>query len=252
MKIMSFNVLCAGHNGRKWKNRVDRVVEAIKANDPDSFGVQEAHIGWMRALGKNLPEYDFVGVGRDDGKEKGEFSAVFYKKDKFTPGESGNFWLSETPEKPGKGWDAACIRICSYVMLTDKESGKKFCHFNTHLDHVGLVAMQKGAELVAKKANEICTDCPAVFTGDFNVTPDSAPCKAVKDGGFVDARDVAPVTDFENTYHAFCGEFGEGSVIDYCFVKGNIRVNKFIVDRNKYLGDVPSDHYPVIAEIELA
>lgn len=250
MKIMSFNILCAGHDGREWENRVGRVVEAIRKNDPDSFGVQEAHIGWMTALCENLPEYDYVGVGRDNGKKKGEFSAVFYKKSEFTPGESGNFWLSEKPTKPGKGWDAACIRICSYVMLTRKSDGKRFCHFNTHLDHVGLVAMQKGAELVAKKANEICTDCPAILTGDFNVTPDSAPCKAVKDGGFVDTRDVAPVTDREITYHAFSGLLGEGSVIDYCFVKGDVKVNKFEVDRNEYSGDTPSDHYPVIAEIE--
>ena len=251
MKIMSFNVLCAGHNGREWPRRIERVVSAIKANDPDSFGVQEAHIGWMLALEELLPEYDYVGVGRDDGKTDGEFSAVFYKKDKFTPGEKGNFWLSETPDVPGKGWDAACIRICSYVMLTEIATGKKFCHFNTHLDHVGLVAMQKGAELVAKKANEICTDCPAVFTGDFNVTPDSAPCKAVKDGGFLDARDVAEVTDKGNTFHYWLGEEKYRSVIDYVFVKGNVEVKEFIVDRNEYLGDVPSDHYPVIATVEI-
>ena len=250
MKIMSFNVLCAGHDGREWENRIPRVVAAIKEADPDSLGVQEAHIGWMNALRENLPGYDFVGVGRDDGKEDGEFSAVFYKKDKFTPGEKGNFWLSETPDVPGYGWDAACIRICSYVMLTEISTGKKFCHFNTHLDHRGEVAMQKGAELVARKASEICTDCPAVFTGDFNVTPDSAPCRAVKDGGFVDSRDVAVVTDKDNTFHAWLGEEKYRSVIDYVFVKGDVKVNSFVVDRNEYLGDVPSDHYPVIAEID--
>ena len=251
MKIMSFNVLCAGHNGREWPRRIERVVSAIKANDPDSFGVQEAHIGWMMALEDLLPEYDYVGVGRDDGKTDGEFSAVFYKRDKFIPGEKGNFWLSETPDAPGLGWDAACIRICSYVMLEEKATGKKFCHFNTHLDHVGLVAMQKGAELVAKKAAEICPDCPAVFTGDFNVTPDSAPCKAVKDGGFMDARDVAEITDKGDTFHFWLGEEKYRSVIDYVFVKGDIEVKEFTVDRNEYLGDVPSDHYPVIATVEI-
>ncbi len=250
MKIMSFNVLCAGHDGREWENRIPRVVAAIKANDPDSLGVQEAHIGWMNALRENLPEYDFVGVGREDGKEDGEFSAVFYKKDKFIPGEKGNFWLSETPDVPGYGWDAHCIRICSYVVLQEKDTGKKFCHFNTHLDHRGEIAMQKGAELVTLKANEICPDYPAVFTGDFNVTPESAPCKAVKDGGFLDARDVAELTDKDITFHAWLGEEKYRSIIDYVFVKGDIAVKSFIVDRNEYLGDVPSDHYPVIADIE--
>ena len=250
MRIMSFNVLCAGRCSRKWEKRIPRVVAAIKENDPDSFGVQEAHIGWMSALRENLPEYDYVGVGRDDGKEDGEFSAVFYKKDKFTAGENGTFWLSETPDVPGKGWDAACIRICSYVMLTEKETGKKFCHLNTHLDHVGPIAMQKGVELVAKKANEICTDCPAVFTGDFNVTPESAPCKAVKDGGFMDARDVAEITDKDITFHAFLGPEEHRSVIDYVFVKGDVKVTQFRVERREFLGDVPSDHYPVIADVE--
>ena len=135
-------------------------------------------------------------------------------------------------------------------MLTEKETGKKFCHFNTHLDHVGLIAMQKGAELVASKANEICTDCPAVFTGDFNVTPESAPCKAVKDGGFFDARDIAEITDTDNTFHAWLGEEKYRSVIDYVFVKGDIKVKEFKVERGEFLGDVPSDHYPVIADIE--
>ena len=251
MKIMSFNVLCGGRDERIWPKRIERVVAAIKANDPDSFGVQEAHIGWMMVLEEFLPEYDYVGVGREDGKLDGEFSAVFYKRDKFTPGEKGNFWLSETPDVPGLGWDAACVRICSYVVLEEKDTGKKFCHFNTHLDHIGAVAMQKGAELVTLKANEICPDYPAVFTGDFNVTPDSAPCKAVKDGGFIDARDVAAITDKDNTFHYWLGEEKYRSVIDYVFVKGDIEVKSFKVDRNEYLGDVPSDHYPVIAEIEI-
>lgn len=250
MKIMSFNILCGGRGSQNWVNRIPLVVRIINNNAPDTFGVQEAHIGWMKALKACLPDYAYVGVGRDDGKNGGEFSAVFYRKDKYKLLDSGTFWLSETPEKPGKGWDAACVRICSWAKLCDKKTKKEFVHFNTHLDHIGQIAMQKGAELVAKRANEICTDIPAFFTGDFNVTPESAPCKAVKDGGFVDARDVAEITDKGYTFHGFASAECTSSVIDYVFVKGDVKVNEFRVIREAVDRDIPSDHYPVIADVE--
>ncbi len=252
MRIMSFNLLCGGADKRDWPYRTPLAVRTIYNADPDTFGVQEAHINWMRALTACLPAYDYVGVGRDDGAEKGEFSAVFYKKDKFDLLDSGSFWLSETPEKPGKGWDAACIRICSWAKLREKESGKVFVHLNTHLDHVGLVAMQKGAELIAKRGREISGEYPAFFTGDFNVTPDSAPCKAVLDGGFADCRTAAAVTDTGITWHnlqPITPEF-TGAVIDYVFARGDVKVDRFAVIRDKIDGELPSDHYPVYADVE--
>ena len=250
MKVMSFNLLCSGKFRRRWQNRIPLAVRLIRNYEPDTFGVQEAHIGWMNALAASLPDYAWVGVGRDDGAEKGEFSAVFFRRDMFTLIDSGTFWLSETPEKPGLGWDADCIRVCTWALLENVETGKRFVHFNTHLDHIGPIAQQKGAELVAERSRTLFADVPAFFTGDFNVTPDSAPCKAVKSGGFLDARDVAPVTDKGVTFHDF--ESGrESSVIDYVFVRGDVKVNSFSVIRDKIDGDLPSDHYPVIAEIEL-
>ena len=178
MKVMSFNLLCAGRDEKQWFKRIPLVVRAIRKADPDTFGVQEAHIGWMRALKGAFPDYGYVGIGRDNGKNLGEFSAVFYKKDKYKLIDSGHFWLSETPEKPGKGWDAVCIRICSYAKLLDKITGSSFVHMNTHLDHVGVLAMQNGAELIAERAKTF-GDIPVLLTGDFNVTPDSAPCQAM-------------------------------------------------------------------------
>lgn len=250
MRIMSFNVLCAGKGERVWYKRIPLVVRTIRNCDPDCFGVQEAHKEWMNALTNSFPDYDYVGIGRDDGKDEGEFSAVFFKKDRFELLDKGNFWLSETPEKPGKGWDAACIRICSWAKLHDKTNGKEFLHFNTHLDHVGQVAMQKGAELIAEKANEIFPDGIAFFTGDFNVTPESAPCKAVLDGGFSDCRDIAKETNKGITYHAFENPEYEGCVIDYVFCKGNVAVEKFEVVSDHIDGEIPSDHYPVFADVE--
>ena len=250
MRIMSFNVLCGGAGVRDWPARSPLVVRAIYKADPDTFGVQEAHLGWMNVLRACLPAYDYVGVGREDGKEDGEFSAVFYKKEKYELLDSGNFWLSETPEKPGKGWDAACVRICSWAKLRKKETGKEFVHLNTHLDHVGRVAMQKGAQLVAERGARIAGDAPAFFTGDFNVTPESEPCRAVKDGGFADCRDIADKTDPGITYHAFDPENYPGSVIDYVFCRGDVKVKKFAVIRDKIDGELPSDHFPVYADVE--
>ena len=257
MKVMSFNLLCGGSGGRDWQERRAMVIDTICKAAPDTFGVQEAHHDWIRALCAGLPAYDYVGVGRNDGKTEGEYSAVFYKKDAYTLLDSGSFWLSETPDVPGvKGWDAACVRICSYAKLQEKATGRQFVHFNTHLDHIGTVAMQKGAELVAKKAKQLCPDLPAFFTGDFNVTPDSAPYRAVIAGGFRDARLVAPVTDNGPTFHSevFVTEETEenAAIIDYCFVKGDVDVKSYRVIRETYPGALyPSDHYPVLVELDL-
>ena len=255
MKIMSFNLLCGGTGQRDWPCRKEMVVDTIRKEMPDSIGVQEAHINWMNVLKEGLPEYDYVGIGRDDGKEKGEFSAVFFKKEKYILRASGSFWLSETPDVPGKGWDAACIRICSWACLEEKESGKRFTHFNTHLDHIGHVAMQKGAELVTTRANEICGSMPAFFTGDFNVDPKSAPYKTVIASGFNDSRLACSETDNGMTFHwdVFVNpEPEESSIIDYCFFKGDIKPLRYRVIRDEYPGGLyPSDHFPVVFEFEM-
>ena len=255
MKVMSFNLLCWDNSGICRRMRSPLVADTILWENPDTFGVQEAHWLWMQDLCNYLPEYAYVGVGRDDGRQEGEFSAVFYKKADFDLLDSGTFWLSETPEKPGLGWDANCIRVCSWAKLQRKTDNKAFVHFNTHLDHIGRVAMQKGAELVTQRAAEICPNDPCFFTGDFNVTPDSEPYATVIANGFRDSRLLAPITDNGITFHGYViqnpdGE-EEGSLIDYCFVKGDIEVKSYKVVRDLYPGNrYPSDHFPVVAEIE--
>lgn len=250
MKIMSFNLLCYGSGEHSFSKRIMPVTKTISKYMPDCLGVQEAHIDWIKALDENFSDYNYVGVGRDDGKEAGEFSAVFYKKDRFTLLDSGTFWLSETPEIPSKGWDSACIRICSWAMLKDKTDGNEFVHMNTHLDHIGKTAMLNGAQLVAQRANETANGLPVILTGDFNVTPDSAPCKAIKDSGFKDSRDAAAKTDYSVTYHAFESENAASAVIDYVFFKGNFIADSFSVIKDKVDGNLPSDHYPVLAELK--
>jgi len=252
MKVMSFNVLCYGNGENSLFKRMGLVIRAIRNEEPELFGVQEAHYVWMKALIAAFPDYSYSGVGRDDGKKKGEFSAVFYKKDLFKKLDAGSFWLSETPDKPGiKGWDAVCVRVCSWAKLKEKATGKEFMFMNTHLDHVGEIAMQKGAELIASKSAEIGEGMPAILTGDFNITPDSAPCRAVKDGGFSDTRDIAGRTDMSNTYHGFDTGTEGYSTIDYVFIKGDIKVKSFKVIKKKIDGHFPSDHWPVVAEIAL-
>ena len=251
MKVMSFNIFCGGSGEKEWQKRIALVVRTIRNAQPDIFGVQEAHYKWMKALISAFPDYSYVGVGRDDGKKKGEFSAVFYLKEKFRCLDSGNFWLSDTPDKPGKGWDAACVRICSWAKLKNKTTGKEFVFMNTHLDHVGAVAMQNGAELIAQKGVEIAGDYPVIVTGDFNVTPDSAPCKVIKDAGFVDCRDAAGETDKGITYHGYMPDGSDGqSVIDYVFVRGDVYVRRFKVVKKMIDGMYPSDHHPVVADLE--
>ena len=249
---MSFNVLCGGKGELDWDKRIPLVVRAIRKENPDTFGVQEAHAGWMRALKGAFPDYAAVGVGRDNGKRRGEFSAVFYKKEKYQLLDEGTFWLNDAPELPKKGWDAVCIRICTYAKLKEKKTGQVFVHMNTHLDHVGTIAMQNGAELIAKRAGEIAGEFPVILTGDFNNEPGSSPYVAILNGGFVDARDAAEYSDKGNTFHGYQPDQPQGlSAIDFIFVKGNVFVRELKVIRKTIDGVYPSDHFPVLADLQL-
>lgn len=250
MKVMSFNILCGGRpKSRFWTKRKRMVRDTIKKYSPDTFGLQEAHYRWMRYLYRGLKNtYDYVGVGRDDGKRKGEFSPVFYKKDKYEVVEKGNFWLSETPEKPGKGWDAACIRICSYAVLRDKATGEKIAHFNTHLDHIGDVARSEGAKLIAERA-DVFKGVPTIVTGDFNVNPESGAYKTIIAQGFTDARTLDENANDVKTYNGFDENTPE--MIDFVFIKNGFKVKLCNTITDKVGDRFISDHYPVLAELEL-
>ncbi len=249
MKVVSFNVLCWGSLMHSLIRRKPLVVKMLRKLQPDTFGLQEAHWDWMSYVIKNMPEYDYVGVGRDDGKKKGEFSPVFYRKDKYEVLSGDTFWLSETPDTPSKGWDGACTRVCSYAELRDKETGRVFIHMNTHLDHIGPVAMIEGAKLIGKRAEQF-GDTPIVLTGDFNVTPDSGPYNAIIAAGFTDTARTAPDTDEGITYHGF-EKPGVGAFIDFVFVKNGVKADSYKIIRDKIDSQLPSDHYPVTATVEL-
>ena len=244
MTVMTFNVLCAGRKENHWCKRQKLVVETIKKYNPDVFGIQEAHYGWMRCISSKLKNtYDYVGKGKDDGKNKGEFSPVFYNKNKYELIDSGNIWLSDTPDIPSLGWDGAENRTCAYALLKDKETDSVIAVMNTHLDHIGATAICEGSKLVADKAASF-GEIPTVIMGDFNVTPDSEAYQIMLDSGCADARNIAIDADDVNSFH----NFGISSkMIDFIFVRNINSVKKVITAIDRFGDRFPSDHYPVVA-----
>lgn len=253
LKVMSYNILCYGPEGMNWTDRHPMVTGLIRKELPDSFGVQEAHYDWMKTLFEFLPEYAYVGVGRDDGDKDGEFSAVFYLKDKFDATDSGTFWLSETPDVAGsKGWDGACRRVCSWAKLKERETGEIYVHMNTHLDHRGPQARTKGLQLVLDFAKGF--DCPVVLTGDFNFPEGCDLYKQMTSENLVDTKHVANNTMESCTYNAFSPLFvdkGDPEIIDFVNVSKGVSVSSYRVLTDEPDGKFPSDHYPVVAEIEI-
>jgi endonuclease/exonuclease/phosphatase family metal-dependent hydrolase len=258
--VMSYNIrLDTKADGiNEWGNRTEKVSGLIKENNPDLLGVQEALHNQMMDLKSNLPSYDFVGVGRDDGKEKGEYSALFYKKDRFEVIEQKTFWLSETPEVPGsKSWDAAITRVVSYAVLKDKSTGKTFAYFNTHFDHIGKEARKNSAKLIktqiaALKPNSMSgKKIPLIVSGDFNSEPSDEPYKTMIDGRVVKLVDARPSNDFTGT---FCG-FEVGAMkcktIDYIFHSSHWKSSDYKVIQNNDGKYYPSDHLPVMASFTL-
>lgn len=239
--------------GFGWEVRRDRVAGYIKDKKLDIVGMQEVLHPQLEDLIARLPEYDYVGVGRTDGKTKGEYSPIFFLKDKFEVLDKGNFWLSETPDVPGsKGWDAALERIASYVKLKDKASGKIFMGVNTHFDHVGVTARKESAKLIMRKIQEIVGTRPAVVTGDFNITEDDEAYTTMTTNVFKmnDAYHMtAQHTGTCFTFHDFCRiEPIKCEKIDFIFVTPSVRIKHThieVPDKEALL----SDHNPHWADL---
>lgn len=238
MRVMTFNVLCAGRKEHQWCRRQPLVRDVISDYMPDFFGIQEAHYGWIKYLSGQLKDfYAYVGIGKDDGINGGEFSPVFYRKDKYKVLENLDFWLSETPEKPSLGWDGAENRTCSGALFENIETGEPVAVFNTHLDHIGEVSQRKGAELILEKLKKY-DNIKTVLMGDFNITPDSEIYSIFINGGFDDARTVARKSDNINSFHLF----GSASkMIDFVFVKNINNVSKVITATDMPDGREPTE-----------
>ena len=248
--------------GVGWSVRRDRVADYIKRNHIDVIGMQEVLHTQLEDLLQRLPEYDYVGVGRTDGATKGEYSPVFFLKERFEVLEKGNFWLSETPDVPGSvGWDAALERIASYAKLRDKATGKVFMAVNTHFDHVGVKARRESAKLIMRKIQEIVGTRPAVVTGDFNVTEDDEAYTTMLGGEMVngqlmnckfnDAYHMTPNhTGTCYTWHQFCQIPPlKCEKIDFIFITPTIRVNHSHIEVPNPAAML-SDHNPHWADLE--
>lgn len=232
-----------------WPNRKEDVKALIRFHDFDIFGTEEGLIDQIRDLAE-MTEYAYTGKGRDDGKEAGEHSAIFYKKDRFKLLASGDFWLSETPEVPGKGWDAKCCnRICSWAKFKDLRTKKQFYFFCAHFDHQGVVAREESGKLMVKKIREIAGNSPVISVGDFNSTPETVQIKEMQ----TILRDSYQVTETPpygpvGTFNAFKFNAPLKHRIDYIFVSPGIRVLKYGVLTDSKEQRYPSDHQPVMIQ----
>jgi endonuclease/exonuclease/phosphatase family metal-dependent hydrolase len=253
VKVMTYNIRLDTpvDSINQWPKRTQKVFDVIRKYDPDILGVQEAIHHQLMDLLKNLPQYDYVGVGRDDGKTKGEYSAILFKKDRFTVQQQGTFWLSETPEVPGsKSWDAAITRVASWAKLRDKKTKKDFLSINTHFDHIGKEARRHSADLLKTKATELGKDLPIIITGDFNCTRSDPPYSTIMNPEGIKLIDPLPGEPV-GTSCGFKVNGIECRAIDYLFCTGHWTASdyKVITDNDgKYY---PSDHLPVVTTFTL-
>lgn len=250
VRIMSFNVLCTGEGEHAMQNRLGIVTQTIAEYYPDSIGLQEATPYWMAWLNIMLPEYDYVGVGRDNGKSKGEYSAIFYLKDKYRVVQSGTFWISETPEVPSIGWDATCERVCTWAVLENKVTGERYAHINTHLDYRGVLPRQKGVEMILDKAEKL-NYMPVVATGDFNLAEGSDYYRQLTAGVLNDTKKLAPDTMKNATFHHYTLPTDPKNVIDFVLANDKVPPLVYRVVTEGIDGKFVSDHYPLYSDLLL-
>lgn len=255
LKVATYNLRMdtPSDSANAWPHRKEAVKALIRYHDFDIVGTQEGFLHQLKDVCE-LAEYTYSGSGREDGKDAGEHSAILYKKDKFTILDSGDFWLRETPDTPGLGWDATCCnRICSWVKFKDILSGAEFYFFNVHFDHQGVIARIESGKLMIRKIKEIAQDAPVILTGDFNSTPDTEQIRTLS--AFLhDTRSISAQQPYgpEGTFNRrFSNPIGENR-IDYIFVSDAFRVNKYAVLTDyREFPYYPSDHQPVVVGLSI-
>ena len=254
INVMSYNIRSDNGLQKKdgtnsWEFRWKASVDVINDIKPDVIGLQELTSFQILALKEFCPGYQMKGVGRDDGKKKGEFASLMYNTATISLVKWGTFWLSETPDKPTVGWDAKYPRTATWAIFKCRKNGKKFLMLNTHLDHKGVKAREEGLRLVCQKADELNKDkLPVVVTGDFNIKPDDPAFVGMEGSGLEDVRVKADMTDQQGSFH---GWGKESKIIDYIFVKGFSAIPMFRTLTEKYPDEAGephfvSDHFPII------
>ncbi|WP_194975179.1 endonuclease/exonuclease/phosphatase family protein [Aquiflexum lacus] len=252
-QIATYNIRFDNANdlGNLWKDRSPHLINQIKFHKMDIIGTQEGLHHQLEDM-KSALEFPYIGIGRDKGDTAGEFSAIFYNPEKFTVLKQETFWLSESPHKPSKGWDAALNRVCTWGKFQDKHDNT-FYVFNIHYDHVGQKAREESSKLVIKKIKEINKENhPVIFMGDFNVTPDNpAYATVLENSNLKDSRKISqtPPIGNQGTFNAFnWGRLPDG-IIDHIFVSPKVKVLRHGILTDNYGMKYPSDHFPVMVEV---
>lgn len=257
VNVMSFNIrLDVESDGvNRWDARKEKVASLINYYEPDFMGGQEVQYHQLTFLQNNLNGYAYVGVGRDDGKAAGEFSCIFYKKDKFKVIQQSTFWLSPTPDSVSFGWNAACRRVCTYGLFQSIKTKQFVWVFNTHFDHISAPAREESAKLIIQKINEVNTKkYPVIVSGDFNSKPTETPSQYMM-ANMNNARNTAKMTyGNADTWNGFKFNEQPNGCIDYIFVSKDKRINvaKFATLTDSYDMKYPSDHFPIMATINIS
>jgi endonuclease/exonuclease/phosphatase family metal-dependent hydrolase len=265
--VMTFNIRygTANDGENSWEKRKDLVFDVLRRHDPDVVGLQEALRLQIDEIRSALPQYAEIGVGRDDGKTGGEYSAILYRKDRFDVNESGTFWLSDTPEVCGSiTWGNACTRICTWGRFIRRGSSEVFYLFNTHLDHISQYSRDRSVILLAERMRDRKHPDRVIVTGDFNAGEDNPAVQylegrqelqaatnglATNPMPLVDTfRSLHPDANDVGTFHAFKGDHS-GDKIDYIFVQPGTRVLQAEILRDATENRYPSDHFPVMAAL---
>jgi endonuclease/exonuclease/phosphatase family metal-dependent hydrolase len=260
LHVITFNIRYynAGDSLNAWPFRKDKAASQILFHGAHIVGVQEALHGQLVDLAERLPQYKWVGAGRDDGKEGGEYSAIFYDTARLQVLGSKTFWLSENPDAVGvKGWDAAYPRVVTWAKFRDRKTGKVFFHFNTHFDHMGKVARRESARLLLQQVAAIAGKTQAIITGDFNAQPTDEPIKLITDAAnplhLMDSKSISQQRHYgpDGTFNAFGPKEIYDAPIDYIFLHGNIKVLQHATLSQTWGGRFSSDHFPVFASLVL-
>lgn len=283
MVVATFNIRNANGgdsiNGNGWGQRCPYIAQLVQFHGFEIFGTQEGKYHQLQDLKAAMPGYDYIGVGRDDGKQAGEFSAIFYKTDRFEVLKHGDFWLSPETDHPNKGWDAALPRICTWGKFKEKNSGFEFIYFNLHMDHIGVQARSESAKLILQKVKEQPSHIPVILSGDFNVDQTNESYALLNNSGVMrDAYEMADLRYAPNgTFNGFHPDRMTTSRIDHIFLSDDFQVLKYgiltdtyrtpvkesaekekngnfpkEVSMQKYEARMPSDHFPVMIVVEFA
>lgn len=238
--------------GDGWVKRRPVIAALVRFHDFDIFGIQEGLHHQLTSLNAGLPGYTWLGVGRDDGKEKGEYAAIFYKTDKYKVLQQGHFWLSTITDRPNTGWDAALPRICSWAQFEDKKTHFRFYFYNLHMDHIGVTARSESAKLILAKIKAMPHSEPVILTGDFNVDQTSPSYELLNTSGVL--KDCYTLADHpyapSGTFNDFNVRTNTPERIDHIFVTKQFKVERYGILTDSYNGRTPSDHYPVMVELK--